>query len=135
MKLYQVYTIFVTFGIFCEVKTVSQVVSSRDLQNAFVDISRFVSKRDHLVSVVMIGNVLSKPSTAAIFRSASALPHEVLFSNESFELNNSAIATFSSLENLIIFNKITDISENFLASRQIFIHIEGLTYDEILTLT
>lgn len=98
MKLYSIFTLFVVFAV---LKTVSGDANYKALQNAFVNITSFLAKKNHLVSVVAFEKIISDSSKAVIFKTTRDIPHKVLHikpdSWQVWQLNHSAIVSFFSV--------------------------------------
>lgn len=70
------FTIFVTLVAFCKVESFSRDTKNNALQKAFVGIVQALSKKNHLVSIV-VDSVSSCKTKPAVFKSIADFPHVV----------------------------------------------------------
>lgn len=124
MKFVLIFAMFMTFG---DLKTLSRGFDDKAVEKAFVDISNFLAKRNHLVSIVAVGRATSQVLMPAAFASTVSIPHRVYHVQEEkisqFMLNSSAIVSFDSVATLKRFNDEARVSLTFSTSEQMFIHI------------
>lgn len=123
----------VIFVVFAVSETFSQVSKNHALLKAFTDVAETLAYRNHLVTFVMenSSSVIANPASIA---SLANIPHLVVgFDNRSknLTLNSSAIVSLESVESLKTFNQRIVIPRTFSNLKQLFIHCEGGTFDEI----
>lgn len=117
-------------------RAVSRGVDNKSLERAFLNISAFLTERNHLVSIIEFGDKSSKASIDAIFPSTSGIPNKIVHVQDKlseFTLNSSAIVIFDSVDFLKRFNDEVEVSLSFTVSQQFFVHVELATYADILS--
>lgn len=126
------YLVLVSFIAFCELETLSQDSRKRSLQEAFVDISKEIAKKNHLVSVVADSASQNKVNSVP-FASTAHIPHVVarFKHDQKFKLNSSAIVFLDSVASLEVFNNRTILPATFSMQQQIFIHCQKGTFNEV----
>lgn len=132
MKFFVVVVIFIAF---CKIDSVL-LVPKLSLQKAFVNISKTLARRNHLVSIVSVGGPEDQGDLTSLVPFADK-PHVVAkFDSESkkFQLNSSALVLLDSVESLAKFNKRVILPSTFSTSQQLFIYCQDGTFDKIAEL-
>lgn len=126
------YSVFVTFVFFFVMESLSRELDKNLLQKVFVNISKMLSPRNQLVSIVF--NNASVKAAPAVFAVTVGVPHIVKkFYNKvgSFDLHTSAIVLLDSIESLNKFNQHTVLPSTFSLSHQLIIYCQDGTFDKI----
>lgn len=127
------YLVLVIFLVFLKVQVYSRDFKSNSMRKAFMNISKHLAIRNHLLQVV-VGGVLGKAKKSAILSTFAGIPHSVArFESLSkyLEIKASSIVLLDTIHSLIIFNWRKVFAPKLSTSQQLMICLHSGTRDEI----